>query len=376
MIYTRVKTEFVKIKNLFGDLEIKDEPGSMLELPFPITINTPYGFKKIRTLFRTEKQKVVTTYFKNNTTLKTSTGHLLRVNGDWKKVDDITSDDIIETKTGTTSVSRKHYGREEVLYDISVEEVHCYYSNGIVSHNSWILCRIGTESLLQGKNVIHFTLELNEGYVNRRYASCLTGLDFQAISKQKDMIKQRVGDMKSQPGFGKLKVKYFPIKTVSAMSIKSHIERAQTVEGIKYDVVIVDYADILRPITSERNSNSYSEAGSIYEELRMIAGELQVPVWSASQCNRCFSLETLVCEEVRGQIKIKDLNVNDKVLTHLGYKTVKTIFPIKSQPVYRIKLKSGKEVVCSINHRFPISHGKIKSIESGLSIGDKVFTKK
>ena len=32
----------------------------------------------------------------------------------------------------------------------------------------------------------------------------------------------------------------------------------------------------------ERNSNSYSEAGSVYEELRAVAGELQIPVWSAS----------------------------------------------------------------------------------------------
>lgn len=159
---------------------------------------------------------------------------------------------------------------------------------------SWVLSRIGAETLLQGKNVIHFTLELNEGYVSRRYASCLTGLDFQAIPKKKEFVKSRVEDMKNQPGFGKLKVKYFPIKTISAMSIKSHIDRTQTIEGLKYDLVIVDYADILRPITSERNSNSYSEAGSIYEELRMIAGELQVPVWSASQCNRSSAEEDII----------------------------------------------------------------------------------
>jgi hypothetical protein len=59
-------------------------------------------------------------------------------------------------------------------------------------------------------------------------------------------------------------------------------------------MIIVDYADILRPITSERNSNSYAEAGSIYEELRMIAGELQIPVWTASQGNRNSSEEEII----------------------------------------------------------------------------------
>lgn len=159
---------------------------------------------------------------------------------------------------------------------------------------SWVLTRIGSEALLQGKNVIHFTLELNEGYVNRRYAACLTGIDFQSIPKQKDTVKNRVADMKNERGFGKLMVRYFPIKTVSALTLKSHIERCQMIDGIKYDLVIVDYADIIKPISSEKNSNSYSEAGSIYEELRMIAGELQVPLWSASQCNRSATEEDII----------------------------------------------------------------------------------
>jgi len=56
--------------------------------------------------------------------------------------------------------------------------------------------------------------------------------------------------------------------------------------GTNVDLIIVDYADILRPSTAERNSNSYQEAGGVYEELRGVAGELQIPVWTASQSNR------------------------------------------------------------------------------------------
>lgn len=159
---------------------------------------------------------------------------------------------------------------------------------------SWVLARLGAEAMLQGRNVLHFTLELNENYVGRRYDACFTGFDFQVIPKEKETVKSRVTDMRNQPGMGKLRVKYYPIKTVSAMSLKSFLERCQTLDGIKYDLMIVDYADILRPITSERNSNSYSEAGSIYEELRMIAGELQIPVWTASQGNRGSSEEDII----------------------------------------------------------------------------------
>ena len=51
-------------------------------------------------------------------------------------------------------------------------------------------------------------------------------------------------------------------------------------------MVIVDYADLLRPFVVDRNSNSYIIGGDIYGELRGMLGELQVPGWSASQSNR------------------------------------------------------------------------------------------
>jgi hypothetical protein len=73
-----------------------------------------------------------------------------------------------------------------------------------------------------------------------------------------------------------------------------HFERLMMLEGIKPDLIVVDYADLIRPIEKEKNSNSYSEAGNVYEELRMIAGELGVPVWTASQTNRGGATEHVV----------------------------------------------------------------------------------
>jgi replicative DNA helicase len=156
------------------------------------------------------------------------------------------------------------------------------------SGKSWVLSKLGAEAMKQGKNVVHFTLELNENYVGLRYDACFTGIDFQNIRNNVDIVKQKIADVP-----GKLKIKYFPIKTVSAYSLKAHCERL-AVLGTKVDMIIVDYADILRPSQSERNSNSYSEAGGIYEELRGVAGELQVPIWSASQSNRAAMDEDII----------------------------------------------------------------------------------
>jgi len=280
--------EKIKVKDLFNKLNIKNEENAIEQLKFPLRVNTPFGFKKIVTAFRTENQKTITSYFGNNKTLKTSGKHRLKVNGYWKYVDDINVGELVETETGLSKLISKKEGKEEILYDISVEEVHCYYSNGILSHNSWVLSKIGAEAMRQGKNVLHYTLELNENYVGLRYDACFTGIDFQNIRNNIDTVKKKISEVP-----GKLIIKYFPIKTVSAHSLKLHAERIQTL-GTKVDMIVVDYADILRPTQSERNSNSYSEAGGIYEELRGVAGELQIPIWTASQSNRAAIDEDII----------------------------------------------------------------------------------
>jgi replicative DNA helicase len=236
---------------------------------------------------------------------------------------------------------------------------------------SWLLCSLGARAMQSGKNIAHFTLELNENYVGLRYDCCFTGINFQEIKHRQSDVEAKIKDIE-----GKLYVKYFPLKTVSAQSLKFHIERIQALEGIHIHEMVVDYADILRPLEKESNSNSYSEAGGIYEELRQAAGELQIPVWTASQTNRCLSIDTKIDIEGKGTVKAKNIVDGDKVMTHLGYKTITKIFPIETQPTYRIKLKSGKYIDCSDRHLFPTQYGKYKNIQTGLSVGDKLFTKK
>lgn len=289
MTYKRTITEEITIKELFNRLNVEDKENALEQIKFPLKVKSPYGYNQIVTAFRTEKQKTVTSYFKNNKTLKTSEHHLLKVNGEWKKVKDIEETDIIETEYGTTSIKRKHIGKEEILYDISVKDTHCYYSNGILSHNSWLLARIGAEAMRQGKNVMHFTLELNENYVGLRYDSCFTGIDFQDVRNNVEKVREIINSIP-----GKLFIKYFPIKTVSANSLKMHMERVQMLTGVKIDMLIVDYADLLVPMVSNKNANSYSEMGSVYEELRTVAGETGVVCWSCSQSNRQGNEEKII----------------------------------------------------------------------------------
>lgn len=372
-IHKREVTESVKIKNLFDSIGIEDAEHAEFRPEFDLKVNTPYGYKNIKSLFRTSKETVITNYFANGKTLKTSDMHRLKANGEWKHVKDINYNDLVETEFGVTSLKKKSKSiKKQILYDISVEDVNCYYSNGILSHNSWALSSVGLHALKMGKNVLHFSLELNENYTGMRYDSRLIGIPSQNLKYHIDEIKAKVmAEIK-----GKLRIKYYPTKSVGVSAIKTHINRLMSF-GFEPDLIIVDYADILRSDNVQAiKGGSYFEAGGIYEDLRGMAGEFQVPVWTASQANRCLSTCTLVEHEVKGKIRIDELIIGDKILTHSGYKTVTDIFPIEKQPVYKIRTKSGKEIICSAQHDFPVKYNQLKSIKSGLRVGDTFFVKK
>ena len=153
---------------------------------------------------------------------------------------------------------------------------------------SWVLCKFGAEAMRQGKNVLHVTLELNENYVGLRYDSIFTKIDFQDIRNNRETVESSLKEID-----GRLVIKYYPIKTIAALTIKNHVERLALL-GKKIDLVILDYADILRSIASEKGNSSYQDAGNIYEEIRGVAGELGLPVWTASQTNRGGATEDVI----------------------------------------------------------------------------------
>lgn len=141
---------------------------------------------------------------------------------------------------------------------------------------SWALVNVGAAAAKAGLNVIHYTLELNEAYVGLRYDSVMTGIAAQELKYNIEEVKKNVENIK-----GNLIVKYFPTKGATVNTIASHIERCRA-NGFPPDMIIVDYADLLRG----KGKEVRLELGNIYEDLRGLAGEHEIPVWTASQANR------------------------------------------------------------------------------------------
>jgi len=144
---------------------------------------------------------------------------------------------------------------------------------------SWVLCHLGAAALKLGYDVVHYTLELNEYYVGKRYDTIFTGIPSTDLEeKQEDVYKK----IKNIPG--KLLIKYFPPKGITSQRIELHIEKL-IANGNKPGLVIIDYADLLLSKGGHMDS-TYAEQGGIYVELRGLSGLYQIPFWTASQASR------------------------------------------------------------------------------------------
>lgn len=144
---------------------------------------------------------------------------------------------------------------------------------------SHFLTMLGANALKQGKNVLHYTFELSETAVGVRYDSNLCDMESNQVIDRKDEVLEKYKDMK----LGRLIIKEFPTNTASIYTIRSHVERLD-VKGFRPDVIIIDYADIMR--STRQYDSLRHELKLIYEELRGFAAEKGIPVWTASQSNK------------------------------------------------------------------------------------------
>jgi hypothetical protein len=146
----------------------------------------------------------------------------------------------------------------------------------------------GAAGIGSGKNVAHFTHEMHQGIVAKRYAARLTfrfpNKDENIERYEDDLIKSA---MKLMPG--KVRVIHQSKMTVDDMD--NRLER-MSAEGFNLGLIVDDYADLMVP--TKRYTEKRYELSSIYEDLRALGDKWGVPVWSASQSNRASLSKELI----------------------------------------------------------------------------------
>ena len=156
---------------------------------------------------------------------------------------------------------------------------------------SMVLVHLGAAALKAGKTVVHYTMELQDTVVGNRYDSCISGVPLSDLFSSKNQVLLSIKDVP-----GQLIIKEYPTKSASTETLKQHIERLKK-KGIEPDMIIVDYADLLRP--TRTSAEKRFDLESTYEEMRAIAQIYKCPVWTASQTNRSgLNAEVITMEAI------------------------------------------------------------------------------
>lgn len=143
---------------------------------------------------------------------------------------------------------------------------------------SMVLTCLGAQAVKEGKTVVHYTFELSDKVIGRRYDACITSIALNELNSFKEQVYDEISDLQ-----GSLIIKEYPTKSASTQTLKTHLEKLKK-RGIDVDMIIVDYADLLKPVSITREKRHDLE--NIYEELRGMAQEYECPLWTASQTNR------------------------------------------------------------------------------------------
>jgi KaiC/GvpD/RAD55 family RecA-like ATPase len=182
-----------------------------------------------------------------------------------------------QVSTGWPQLDRVMYG------GMSRGELNIF-AGGSGSGKSLVMMNIALNWLSQGLSGVYITLELSEELTSLRTDAMLTNMSTRDIRKNLDDTELRV--KMAGKKFGKYRVKALPAQS-NVNAIRSYIKEVQIQTGIKVDFVMIDYLDLVMPVSVKVNPNDqFIKDKYVSEELRNLAKELGVLLITASQLNR------------------------------------------------------------------------------------------
>jgi archaellum biogenesis ATPase FlaH len=158
------------------------------------------------------------------------------------------------------------------------------FAGGSGAGKSLFLANLGCNWALQGLNVVYLTLELSEELVSMRVDSMLTGIPTREVFKSLDDVEMKVKMIGKKSG--QFQVKYMP-SGKTANDIRSYLKEYEIKMGRKVDVLLVDYLDLLMPISKKISpADLFIKDKYVSEELRNLAVEKNCVFVTAAQLNR------------------------------------------------------------------------------------------
>ena len=158
------------------------------------------------------------------------------------------------------------------------------FAGGSGSGKSLVMMNIALSWLQAGLSGVYVSLELSEELCALRTDAMLAGMGTKEIRKDIDTTELKVKMVSKKAG--QYRIKSFPAQS-NVNDIRSYLKEVQIQTGIKVDFVMVDYLDLVMPVSVKVNPNDqFIKDKYVAEELRNLSQELNVLLVTASQLNR------------------------------------------------------------------------------------------
>lgn len=154
---------------------------------------------------------------------------------------------------------------------------------------SLFMCHVAAGALAQGKNVLYITLEMSEERIAERIDANLLNVQIdQLATLPKDTFATKVNKIASNT-VGKLIIKEYPTASAHAGHFRALLNELKLKKDFVPDVIFIDYLNICASARMKGlggSINTYSFIKAIAEEIRGLAVEFNVPIFSATQTTR------------------------------------------------------------------------------------------
>ena len=153
---------------------------------------------------------------------------------------------------------------------------------------SLFMCHHAANCLLQNLNVLYITCEMAEERIAERIDANIMDITLDNMKDLPYKMYQQKLDASTKGVSGKLIIKEYPTAVANANHFRVLMDELALKKKFKPDIVFIDYLNICASsrIKQGGSVNSYTFIKSIAEELRGLAVERNVPIFSATQVNR------------------------------------------------------------------------------------------
>jgi len=195
-------------------------------------------------------------------------------------------------------------GGEEDFYDIQIESPHWWFTSGVVSHNSILLCNNAISSVsgmgpdgTPGQNVLMITFELDTLKTAMRCLGAATNIPLNQIVDHQDLVRRTINTLK-QTYNKRFAIFEWAPDECSVTHIYALLDNLRRTESFRPDVIVLDYMDLMISRNNEYNKDDYTRQKHISNEIRGLAINENVLVFTATQTNRSGSTSGPTGEDV------------------------------------------------------------------------------